>query len=63
MSSAGEAGRIDQQKSEAFLGKAVTDFGAVAADDALREVVTGAGFKEFRRATETPFNRVSEARR
>ncbi|HEX8286331.1 MAG TPA: class I SAM-dependent methyltransferase [Pyrinomonadaceae bacterium] len=37
--------------------------GAVATDDALREVVTGAGFKEFRRATETPFNRVFEARR
>jgi hypothetical protein len=37
--------------------------GAVATDDALREVVIGAGFKEFRRATETPFNRVFEARR
>ena len=37
--------------------------GAVATDDALREVVTGAGFKEFRRATETPFNRVFEARK
>jgi hypothetical protein len=37
--------------------------GAVATEDALREVVTGAGFKEFRRATETPFNRVFEARK
>lgn len=37
--------------------------GAVATDDALREVVTRAGFKEFRRATQTPFNRVFEARR
>ena len=37
--------------------------GAVATEDALREVVTGAGFKEFRRATQTPFNRVFEARR
>jgi SAM-dependent methyltransferase len=36
--------------------------GAVATDDALREVVTRAGFKEFRRATQTPFNRVFEAR-
>ncbi len=36
--------------------------GAVATEDALREVVTGAGFKEFRRATQTPFNRVFEAR-
>jgi SAM-dependent methyltransferase len=37
--------------------------GAVATEDALREVVIGAGFKEFRRATETPFNRVFEARK
>jgi SAM-dependent methyltransferase len=37
--------------------------GAVATEDALREVVEGAGFREFRRATETPFNRVFEARR
>jgi SAM-dependent methyltransferase len=37
--------------------------GAVATEDALREVVSGAGFKEFRRATETPFNRVFEARK
>jgi 2-polyprenyl-3-methyl-5-hydroxy-6-metoxy-1,4-benzoquinol methylase len=37
--------------------------GAVATEDELREVVLGAGFKEFRRATETPFNRVFEARR
>ncbi|MET0647820.1 MAG: class I SAM-dependent methyltransferase [Pyrinomonadaceae bacterium] len=37
--------------------------GAVATEDALREVVTGAGFKEFRRATQTPFNRVFEARK
>ncbi|HEY0172000.1 MAG TPA: class I SAM-dependent methyltransferase [Pyrinomonadaceae bacterium] len=36
--------------------------GAVATEDALREVVTRAGFKEFRRATQTPFNRVFEAR-
>ncbi len=37
--------------------------GAVATEDALREVVTSAGFTEFRRATETPFNRVFEARK
>jgi SAM-dependent methyltransferase len=37
--------------------------GAVAPEEKLREVVLGAGFKEFRRATETPFNRVFEARR
>lgn len=37
--------------------------GAVATDDALREVATSAGFTTFRRATETPFNRVFEARK
>jgi SAM-dependent methyltransferase len=37
--------------------------GAVATEEALREVVLAGGFKEFRRATETPFNRVFEARR
>jgi SAM-dependent methyltransferase len=37
--------------------------GAVAAEEKLREVVLEGGFKEFRRATETPFNRVFEARR
>jgi SAM-dependent methyltransferase len=36
--------------------------GAVATEDALRQAVTSGGFKEFRRATETPFNRVFEAR-
>jgi SAM-dependent methyltransferase len=36
--------------------------GAVATDDALREVVLSGGFTEFRRATETPFNRIFEAR-
>ncbi|HZB46344.1 MAG TPA: class I SAM-dependent methyltransferase, partial [Pyrinomonadaceae bacterium] len=37
--------------------------GAVATEDELRAVVLGAGFKEFRRATQTPFNRVFEARK
>jgi SAM-dependent methyltransferase len=36
--------------------------GAQAGEAALREVVTGAGFTRFRRATETPFNLVLEAR-
>jgi SAM-dependent methyltransferase len=36
--------------------------GAVAPEQALRETVLAGGFKEFRRATETPFNRVFEAR-
>ena len=36
--------------------------GAVASDDALQAVANEGGFKEFRRATETPFNRIFEAR-
>jgi hypothetical protein len=37
--------------------------GAIASDDTLREVVLSGGFKHFGRATETPFNRVFEARK
>ncbi len=37
--------------------------GAVATEDALRDTVTADGFTQFRRATETPFNRIYEARR
>jgi SAM-dependent methyltransferase len=37
--------------------------GAVASEDVLRETVMSGGFTQFRRATETPFNRVFEARR
>jgi len=36
--------------------------GAQAGEKRIREVVTSAGFKRFRRATETPFNIVYEAR-
>jgi len=36
--------------------------GAQAGEKRLREVVTSGGFKHFRRATETPFNLVFEAR-
>jgi SAM-dependent methyltransferase len=36
--------------------------GAQAGEARLREVVTKGGFKRFRRATETPFNMVLEAR-
>jgi ubiquinone/menaquinone biosynthesis C-methylase UbiE len=36
--------------------------GAQAGEARIREVVTSAGFKHFRRATETPFNIVYEAR-
>jgi 2-polyprenyl-3-methyl-5-hydroxy-6-metoxy-1,4-benzoquinol methylase len=37
--------------------------GAIASDSALREVVRSGGFGYFERATETPFNRIFEARR
>ncbi|MGE3267789.1 MAG: class I SAM-dependent methyltransferase [Chloroflexota bacterium] len=37
--------------------------GALASEDRLRDVVTTGGFGRFRRATETPFNRIFEARR
>jgi SAM-dependent methyltransferase len=37
--------------------------GALATEARIREVVTAGGFGRFRRATETPFNRVFEARR
>ena len=40
-----------------------TALGAVASDDALREAVTAGGLPNFERVTETPFNRVFEARR
>lgn len=36
--------------------------GAVASEESLREVVLSSGFTKFRRATETPFNRIYEAR-
>ena len=36
--------------------------GAVAPEESLRQTVSAGGFKEFRRTTETPFNRVFEAR-
>jgi SAM-dependent methyltransferase len=37
--------------------------GAQAGEKRLRDIMTGAGFTQFRRATETPFNLVLEARR
>jgi len=36
--------------------------GAQAGEAAIRRIVTDAGFTRFRRATETPFNLVFEAR-
>lgn len=40
-----------------------TALGTVASDDALRNVVAAGGLSHFRRATETPFNRIFEAKR
>ena len=37
--------------------------GAVAPESAIRDTVLAGGFGQFRRATETPFNRIFEARR
>jgi hypothetical protein len=36
--------------------------GAVAPASAIRDAVLAGGFTQFRRATETPFNRIFEAR-
>jgi hypothetical protein len=66
---------MNQESLNAFLGKAVNDLGAVslarqgpglgaqAGEQRLRRVVVdGGGFTRFRRAAETPFNIVLEAR-
>jgi SAM-dependent methyltransferase len=37
--------------------------GAVASEEALRKTVLAGGFTQFRRTTETPFNRIFEARK
>jgi SAM-dependent methyltransferase len=37
--------------------------GAVASEAAIRDVALAGGFTQFRRATETPFNRIFEARK
>jgi SAM-dependent methyltransferase len=39
-----------------------TGIGTIATDDTIGQVFTRAGFSTFRRATETPFNRIFEAR-
>ena len=36
--------------------------GAQASDSKLREIASAGGFKQFKRATQTPFNRIFEAR-
>jgi SAM-dependent methyltransferase len=42
--------------------RGVMELGAQAGEAAIRDVVLGAGFSRFRRAAETPFNLVYEAR-
>jgi hypothetical protein len=37
--------------------------GTVASDDALKEVALKAGFASFERVTQTPFNRVFQAKK
>ncbi len=44
-------------------GGADRALGTVATDDTLGQVFRTAGFTRFRRATETPFNRIFEARK
>jgi hypothetical protein len=49
--------------TQASLSQEVgTALGAQAGEARLRDVVTAAGFTRFRRATQTPFNLVFEAR-
>jgi hypothetical protein len=36
--------------------------GAQAGEERIRDIVTSAGFSKFRRATQTPFNMIFEAR-
>ena len=52
--------RLGLYKALACGGPAL---GAVATEEQLRGVAEAGGFKTFRRATQTPFNRVFEARR
>src|SRR5262249_43323203 len=49
--------------TQASLSQEVgTALGGQAGEARLRDVITGAGFSRFRRATQTPFNLVFEAR-
>ena len=45
------------------LATGQTALGNQGSEQQLRELVAAAGFTRFRRATETPFNRIFEARR
>ena len=47
---------------DAFVGGNDSVLGTIATEVRLREVVTAGGLSRFRRATQTPFNRIFEAR-
>jgi hypothetical protein len=60
---------MDEGRLREFLHRFVVDFGATAAagnvlagEPAIAGIVARAGFTRFRRAAETPFNLVFEAR-
>ncbi len=60
-------GRLDYSVSTvvcvpASLNENGPALGAQAGEEKIREIVTSAGFSKFRRATQTPFNLVFEAR-
>lgn len=54
---------IDEAKLHAFRGAGHGGpVGTIATEAQRREVVTAGGLSRFRRATQTPFNRIFEAR-
>ncbi len=57
---------LDEAKLNSFMEKVVGDMGAAlgaqAGEKQIRKVTSDAGFTRFRRAAETPFNLVFEAR-
>ena len=57
-----QPGPADASALARLAGEYLAKLGAQAGEKRIREVVTSAGFSRFRRATETPFNIVYEAR-
>jgi hypothetical protein len=53
---------VNPDALNALLGRAVQDMGAQAGPARLEKVARDGGFTNFRKATETPFNMVFEAR-
>ncbi len=50
------------RRARAALAGDGTALGTLASDQALQALATAAGFGRFRRAAETPFNRIFEVR-